>query len=422
MYNVRFFIFVLILVSGFPHGGLYAACALPEEVKIIDDLNFIRNEFSITHIAKKSELLQKKSLLPVKEMALGQIPSSISIKNDVYYQDVLNDRGDIKQNDTTISASLDLMELIQGNVESIAQIDLLLAKTEVLSAQAIERKETYKSIVEIKAVNDQIKSFQKRKLILDRKIEYLRIRQEMGEQVSSDLLDSQAQLIELTSKIDAAVIKRSRETTKLEVSIIFNPELLGGLSELAKNLSITCNPEDNFNVTLAHYQVEIAKRKRDKFLDSNGLGVDFYANRVAENDLGSSEVLNKFTAGLELSYPIWQGGAYKAEKATMDNDVQLASILKSDALRFAKDELIDWVNVKKVLEATLITNEMKYQGQLEEYKKLTERVSLGDSVFLELSDLAIQVSLVEEAMIGIRKDLLLKFLDVLAQYPMKVTE
>jgi len=415
-----FFFFLIWPVAVLFGDSLHAACVLPKQV--INDLDLIRTEFGLVHIEKKSELLQKQNLLPVKEMALGQVPVSISVENNLYHQDVLNDQGDVKRNDITLSASLDLMEMVYGNVESLAQIELRLAKTELLSALANEKKEALKSVVEIKAVNEQVGNYLKRRLILDQKIEYLQIRQAMGDQVSSDLLDSQAQLIELSSKIDAAEIKRSRESMKLEAGVNFKPELLGGIAELASDLSVTCNPEDNLNYISASQQVELALKKRDKFVDSNGLSLDAYANRVAEKNLGSSDVLHKFTTGLELSYPIWQGGAFKAEKANMDNEVQLASILKSDALRGAKDALIDWSNVKKVLEATLRSNHIKYEGQLEEYKKLTERASLGDSVFMELSDLAIQVSLVEEAMIGIRKDLLLNFLDILAQYPIMGSE
>jgi len=360
-------------------------------------------------------LNQEKIALKASEQGLGIIPINSQFSSKLYTSEALNDPGKDNGLDSTFSLTVDVVEAFKGASASLKQLDYLLAKQKVKRAQAKLKVESIKALLELSASKELESIYLNRKQLLEQKVEYYQINQQLGGTWSGDLLEAESRLLEVDNKIDALLIKRSQTLMGLANS---GPELfavvpiLGGL----KILPLTCLVSDDKNVALAQLELEIARKRLVQLDADNGYRVDGFWNVTSERDANGSSPLNKSTIGIDLTIPLFDGGQRNAQREQFKANIDQAELSYRESVRQARVSLIDWSNREDILLKTLEANALKFSKQQNELVGMMERRNLGDSVFIEMTDLAQQMTLLQESMIGLQKDLYFAWLSAAQPY------
>jgi len=349
------------------------------------------------------------------EAGVGVLPVSSQFSSKYYDTDSTNSTFTERGVDSTLSLSVDVIEAFAGSDRSIAEKNLRLAQLRERSAKGEMQMRSYETAIEIMASQQLEEIFNARAEVLSQQVEYFSIRREMGDKVSSELLEAEAKTLELIAKLDALKIKRNEHILSLSGGDPATGFALPSFDKLNNEFSLSCDPQSSVDVLIASLQADVAKEEVNQFEYKNFASLSAYTNVVSERVYDGDDQ-DKVTTGLEFVMPLWDGGRTNANRQQRRYAQERSELAREDASRNAKLALMNWTNVKKVLGMTIKANDSKSAGLALEAEKLTERRRLGDSVFLEFSDLLIQISLLAESSVGVKKDYVLSYLRAAKPY------
>ena len=345
----------------------------------------------------------------------NNLPIDISITSQIYNTDsnTFNSQRLSKNevNELTGKIGIDLWnELSRRRVSNYKQS---LISHDISSLKSSNDAEVIISLIELSKTKSLIKLLEIRESLLNKKVEYFSLRKELGENVSQQLLDTRKSRVENLNKISSANVKVSNLISKLEISYADYDEILP--------LPIYLNVKKNFQCSAQLNSFNKAKKSldllnvelTDKTLDFSPKINAFVKETKNKNNIGYFD--NEIKYGVEISIPLFEGGRKIRQRQNIleriENKEYEVKKLQKESERINKQRTeIEYVlsNSLKIISDTL----MEKKSLLIE---LSERMQLGQSLFVEVSDASLEENLLEESGLNIVAQFLIGWVNYLEQ-------
>ncbi len=368
--------------------------------------NISKNSFKINDLkADLNRELGNKNNLPI----------DISITSQIYKTDsnTFNSQRLSKNevNELTGKIGIDLWnELSRRRVSNYKQS---LISHDISSLKSSNDAEVIISLIELSKTKSLIKLLEIRENLLTQKVEYFTLRKELGENVSQQLLETRKSRVENLNKISSANVKVSNLISKLEISYKDYDEVLP--------LPTYLNVEKNFKCSAHLVSYTEAKKSlellnvelTDKNLDFGPKINAFIKETENKNNIGYFD--NEIKYGVEISFPLFEGGRKIRQRQNIleriENKEYEIKKLKKESVRINKQR----AEIEYVLSNSLgiISNTLEEKKSL--LIELSERMQLGQSLFVEVSDASLEENLLEESGLNLVAQFLIGWVNYLQQ-------
>ena len=368
--------------------------------------NISKNSFKINDLkADLNRELGNKNNLPI----------DISITSQIYKTDsnTFNSQRLSKNevNELTGKIGIDLWnELSRRRVSNYKQS---LISHDISSLKSSNDAEVIISLIELSKTKSLIKLLEIRENLLTQKVEYFTLRKELGENVSQQLLETRKSRVENLNKISSANVKVSNLISKLEISYKDYDEVLP--------LPTYLNVEKNFKCSAHLVSYTEAKKSlellnvelTDKNLDFGPKINAFIKETENKNNIGYFD--NEIKYGVEISFPLLEGGRKIRQRQNIleriENKEYEIKKLKKESVRINKQR----AEIEYVLSNSLgiISNTLEEKKSL--LIELSERMQLGQSLFVEVSDASLEENLLEESGLNLVAQFIIGWVNYLEQ-------
>ena len=368
--------------------------------------NISKNSFKINDLkADLNRELGNKNNLPI----------DISITSQIYKTDsnTFNSQRLSKNevNELTGKIGIDLWnELSRRRVSNYKQS---LISHDISSLKSSNDAEVIISLIELSKTKSLIKLLEIRENLLTQKVEYFTLRKELGENVSQQLLETRKSRVENLNKISSANVKVSNLISKLEISYKDYDEVLP--------LPTYLNVEKNFKCSAHLVSYTEAKKSlellnvelTDKNLDFGPKINAFIKETENKNNIGYFD--NEIKYGVEISFPLFEGGRKIRQRQNIleriENKEYEVKKLQKESMRINKQR----TEIEYVLSNSLeiISNTLEEKKSL--LIELSERMQLGQSLFVEVSDASLEENLLEESGLNLVAQFLIGWVNYLQQ-------
>lgn len=351
------------------------------------------------------------------QAAVNRWPVSVDVSTQPYQQD--SRRNSFSGRTETVSVSVDLVETVRGQGRTSSQLEQQRVELSLVQQQLRLQAQTLVTLVEMAALNDLQELLTYRKTLLQQRVEYFSIRREMGDSVSTELLDTESRLLETLNKLDAIRIRQTTESLKLvahqQQRIQPNTLALPSIRQIPTTIHLSCQSDTAFSVQDKYLASQLADREISKFRQRQGIQIGFFSNWVNEK-VENAQAQKTTTTGVKFTYNLWSGGAGHAEETALVN----AHFIAQDELVLQKqleaDRIENWHNSKTVFLNAMRANQIKIEALQQQVVQLEERRLQEAGMFVVASDTQLQLSLLLESDIGVRKDFIVANLNLLAAY------
>lgn len=351
------------------------------------------------------------------QAAVNRWPVSVDVSTQPYQQD--SRRNSFSGRTETVSVSVDLVETVRGQGRTSSQLEQQRVELSLVQQQLRLQAQTLVTLVEMAALNDLQELLTYRKTLLQQRVEYFSIRREMGDSVSTELLDTESRLLETLNKLDAIRIRQTTESLKLvahqQQRIQPNTLALPSIRQIPTTIHLSCQSDTAFSVQDKYLASQLADREISKFRQRQGIQIGFFSNLVNEK-VENAQAQKTTTTGVKFTYNLWSGGAGHAEETALVN----AHFIAQDELVLQKqleaDRIENWHNSKTVFLNAMRANQIKIEALQQHVLQLEERRLQEAGMFVVASDTQLQLSLLLESDIGVRKDFIVANLNLLAAY------
>lgn len=345
----------------------------------------------------------------------NNLPIDISITSQIYKTDsnTFNSQrlSQNEVNEITGKIGLDLWnELSRRRVSKYKQT---LISHDISSLKSSNDAEVIVSLIELSKTKSLLKLLDIRENLLTKKVEYFSLRKELGENVSQQLLETRKSRVENLNKISSANVKVSNLISKLEISYSDYDEVLP--------LSIHLNVEKNYQCLSKLNTYEKAKKSLNLLnVELTGKNLDFGPKinafvKETENKNNIGYFDNEVRYGVEISFPLFEGGRKIRQRQNIiqriDNKQYEVKKLQDEGKRINKQR----TEIEYVLSNSLeiISNTLEEKKSL--LIELSERMLLGQSLFVEVSDASLEANILEESGLNLVAQFLIGWVNYLEQ-------
>ena len=345
----------------------------------------------------------------------NNLPIDISITSQIYKTDsnTFNSQRLSKNevNELTGKIGIDLWnELSRRRVSNYKQS---LISHNISTLKSSNDAEVIISLIELSKTKSLIKLLEIRENLLTQKVEYFSLRKELGENVSQQLLETRKSRVENLNKISSANVKVSNLISKLEISYKDYDEVFP--------LPTYLNVEKNFKCS-AHLSSYTEAKKSldllnveltDKNLDFGPKINAFIKETENKNNIGYFD--NEIKYGVEISFPLFEGGRKIRQRQNIleriENKEYEVKKLQKESVRINKQR----AEIEYVLSNSLgiISNTLEEKKSL--LIELSERMQLGQSLFVEVSDASLEENILEESGLNLVAQFLIGWVNYLEQ-------
>lgn len=351
-----------------------------------------KNQFNINKLkADLAEQTGKKKILPVE----------LSLTSQIYRTD--NDRinsleyANNEVNELTGKIGIDIWNELSRRRVANGKEELI--KHDIEDLKDANEAEVLISLIDLSKTKSLLKILKARDLLLSQKVEFYSLKKKLGENVSPQLLETRKAQVENINKINSAEVKVSNLISKLEISYSYYDllEALNPHTDLKSDFN--CNhPLKSFTKSLK--SVELLKRRLsesrfDKLPKVNA----FVKETKNKNNIGFYE--NEVKYGVEITLPLYQGGkgwkeSQNIKRRIKNKEFEIVKLQEEGARFHNQRKEIEFVLINSL---DIITDTLNEKKQLIE--ELAERIILGQSLFVEMSDATLEVNLLEESRLNI---------------------
>lgn len=368
--------------------------------------NISKNSFKINDLkADLNRELGNKNNLPI----------DISITSQIYKTDsnTFNSQRLSKNevNELTGKIGIDLWnELSRRRVSNYKQS---LISHDISSLKSSNDAEVIISLIELSKTKSLIKLLEIRENLLTQKVEYFSLRKELGENVSQQLLETRKSRVENLNKISSANVKVSNLISKLEISYKDYDEVLPLPTYLNVEKNFKCSAHLN-SYTEAKKSLDLLNVElTDKNLDFGPKINAFIKETENKNNIGYFD--NEIKYGVEISFPLFEGGRKIRQRQNIleriENKEYEVKKLQKESMRINKQR----TEIEYVLSNSLeiISNTLEEKKSL--LIELSERMQLGQSLFVEVSDASLEENLLEESGLNLVAQFIIGWVNYLEQ-------
>ena len=365
------------------------------------------------------EIHKAERELRAKQIALGIFPFDSSVSIKPYRRITLEEGDELNRIDSTLSATVDIGELIRGNNSDTAALEYRSALIGFDSAKAAFIEASVLAVLDYKEAAELESIFLNRIKLLEENLKYLSLKESYGQSMSTEKRRVESDLLDLRARLDAVLIKKGNSLAKLQLTN--EPEILAGLKlgDLLRDMSFTCPPDSNMDVVTATVSKLLSAANISSVESRQNLGVSIFGNIVSEYDSDLQRADDRLTVGVEFTMPLLDGGSDAADLEKALGDHQRAMWTEDSLLEQSNLSIIDWSNTRKTLQASLDSYAQKADSVSDELVKKLEKKRLGGSVFEEFIDLSIQASELSESAVNVSRDLLAKYVRLASSYRTK---
>ncbi len=345
----------------------------------------------------------------------NNLPIDISITSQIYKTDsnTFNSQRLSKNevNELTGKIGIDLWnELSRRRVSNYKQS---LISHDISSMKSSNDAEIIISLIELSKTKSLIKLLEIRENLLTKKVEYFSLRKELGENVSQQLLETRKSRVENLNKISSANVKVSNLISKLEISYTDYDGILPLPIYLDVEKNFQCSAQLN-SYTKAKKSLELLNVElTDKTLDLGPKINAFVKETENKNNIGYFD--NEIKYGVEISFPLFEGGRKIRQRQNIleriDNKEYEVKKLQKESMRINKQR----TEIEFVLSNSLeiISNTLEEKKSL--LIELSERMLLGQSLFVEVSDASLEENILEESGLNLVAQFLIGWVNYLEQ-------
>ena len=368
--------------------------------------NISKNSFKINNLkADLNREIGNKNNLPI----------DITITSQIYKTDsnTFNSQRLSKNevNELTGKIGIDLWnELSRRRVSNYKQS---LISHNISSLKSSNDAEVIISLIELSKTKSLIKLLEIRENLLTQKVEYFSLRKELGENVSQQLLETRKSRVENLNKISSANVKVSNLISKLEISYKDYDEVLPLPTYLNVEKNFKCSAHLN-SYTEAKKSLDLLNVElTDKNLDFGPKINAFIKETENKNNIGYFD--NEIKYGVEISFPLFEGGRKIRQRQNIleriENKEYEVKKLQKESVRINKQR----AEIEYVLSNSLgiISNTLEEKKSL--LIELSERMQLGQSLFVEVSDASLEENILEESGLNLVAQFLIGWVNYLEQ-------
>lgn len=345
----------------------------------------------------------------------NNLPIDISITSQIYKTDsnTFNSQRLSKNevNELTGKIGIDLWnELSRRRVSNYKQS---LISHNISSLKSSNDAEVIISLIELSKTKSLIKLLEIRENLLTQKVEYFSLRKELGENVSQQLLETRKSRVENLNKISSANVKVSNLISKLEISYKDYDEVLPLPTYLNVEKNFKCSAHLN-SYTEAKKSLDLLNVElTDKNLDFGPKINAFIKETENKNNIGYFD--NEIKYGVEISFPLFEGGRKIRQRQNIleriENKEYEVKKLQKESMRINKQR----TEIEYVLSNSLeiISNTLEEKKSL--LIELSERMQLGQSLFVEVSDASLEENILEESGLNLVAQFIIGWVNYLEQ-------
>ncbi len=238
-----------------------------------------------------------------------------------------------------------------------------------------------------------------RNTLLNNKVEYFELREKLGETVSRDLLIARSDRIENQNKIISARVKLTSLASKINIGLA-EAEKFPKLSpyemiEGKFDCKFEFDDERNARADLAVAEAELIQKKTNFAPTVSGFVTQ---SRTRQN---RGRIIEEEKIGVDITIPLFSGGQTLNAFAASRDNVTVARRTLTIALEKGEKTLAQRVETEFVYQvnAASLANEISKKEDL--LNELSERKALGQSVFEDMSDAAIEISRLRESRLSV---------------------
>lgn len=368
--------------------------------------NISKNSFRINDLESdlSKEIGSKKNL-----------PIDISITSQIYKTDsnTFNSQRLSKNevNELTGKIGIDLWnELSRRRVSNYKQS---LISHDISSLKSSNDAEVIISLIELSKTKSLIKLLEIRENLLTQKVEYFSLRKELGENVSQQLLETRKSRVENLNKISSANVKVSNLISKLEISYTDYDGILPLPIYLDVEKNFQCSAQLNSYIKAKKSLDLLNIELTDKTLDLGPKINAFIKETENRNNIGYFD--NEIKYGVEISFTLFEGGRKIRQRQNIleriENKEYEVKKLQKESVRINKQR----AEIEYVLSNSLgiISNTLEEKKSL--LIELSERMQLGQSLFVEVSDASLEENMLEESGLNLVAQFLIGWVNYLEQ-------
>jgi len=379
-------------------------CVNFKSVSWINSLSELVTKYSLNNSEDMVEFKEAEAKLSALEASLDIFPveTEISFKDSNTTFPSIGERTNSAE--AKFSSSMNVTDLFGQHSNSINKIEYEKNLIYLKNVKQRLKLNSIFNLVELSA-NKKLKSiYTSRKSLLERKVEYFQILNELGDNVSEKLLDAEVSLLEMTSKIDALDIKYKEISRNILNFHNFDKSLIPEFHNSLNHFIFNCNSSENIDVKIARKNLQINNEKLNKNNLDDLINIDYFFNYIKDFNEADSSLSKKYTNGIQIVFPLYDGGKSAQANSSLLFDIKKAKLQIESEIKKADDIKENFSNLNNILKKTFAAQLNKFNGLVNELHKLQERQKLGDSIFLEMSDKKIQISILEESIVGLIKD------------------
>ena len=345
----------------------------------------------------------------------NNLPIDITITSQIYKTDsnTFNSQRLSKNevNELTGKIGIDLWnELSRRRVSNYKQS---LISHNISSLKSSNDAEVIISLIELSKTKSLIKLLEIRENLLTQKVEYFSLRKELGENVSQQLLETRKSRVENLNKISSANVKVSNLISKLEITYKDYDQVLPLPTYLNVEKNFKCSAHLN-SYTEAKKSLDLLNVElTDKNLDFGPKINAFIKETENKNNIGYFD--NEIKYGVEISFPLFEGGRKIRQRQNIleriENKEYEIKKLQKESVRINKQR----AEIEYVLSNSLgiISNTLEEKKSL--LIELSERMQLGQSLFVEVSDASLEENILEESGLNLVAQFLIGWVNYLEQ-------
>lgn len=378
---------------------------------IIITLTEFANKFD-AHIPQSLHAIKLQQIeIEANQKKRKLIPLSLEISRQKYKTDnsLTSQRRETEIDEISGRVGLDLWNEATRRDRLTKTADVDSYRLKALKNQM--RSEILISLLEISEAKVLKNILLSRDNLLTKKVEFFELRKELGDSVSQELLEARTKQVENLNKLNASDVRITTLSTKIKI-----PQIATDQVPLI-NLNLDIENKFKCSGELLSYHQSVAERKLNETLLKES-AIDMlpkvfgFANKTKSSN---ESIINRDETkyGIEVKIPLFNGGKKIVDHSILTKKIDAYNInnasLKNDGLqRIKQQQEIEFIYKKNI--RTIETNLENLQNKMNE---LLERYNLGQSVFLEMTNTIIEISLLEETKIRVISEHLINWINFL---------
>ena len=357
--------------------------------------------------ASVTSVVAEKKILPIK----------IDLSRSAYATNDELAGANLRSDEETLEMSADVTPwAIAARRERFASNEMM--RREMLKRQKAEHtRAVIRELIQIGKSSLLESLIEDRQIIYAKQFEYYDTLKVSGAKVSNELLAISESILESSDKLAALKVQQVSSALKINLPVDKIKSLnIQENIKFSNSMDFQCQPFNSIKYRVALFENQYIKNLLKDEKISQFPSIKFFNNYSQSKSNTGRPLSNNHTYGFKFSLNLYNGGedafaleenVRRLESSTRQLDTQLMK---------AQLALTQWSSTREIYLNSIRTLQKKLSAANEKNRELSERLSLGDSMFIDLTDSLLEISNIRENIISVESELLVTAIDVIADF------